>query len=111
MRKSGWLALIVVAGALGCADSSARPPRARPASKQQPAAKQQQQPAPAQVTPAEVVEATGKTRAIALEQAAVKARAKVEELLKKRFGEDGWKRRDHQLEPEYLQDMGVITLD
>src|SRR5262245_55515599 len=103
MRKSGCLALVVVVAVLARADARSKaPPKGRPAT---------QQPAAAQVAPVEVVEGTGKTRAIALDQAAERARGKVEELLKKRLGEGGWKRRPHQLEPDYLQDMGVITLE
>jgi len=111
MRTSCWLALLVIVGALGCADGSARPPKARPGPRQQQPATKQQQPAPAQVAGAEVVEGTGKNKDVALGNAAVAARAKVEELLRKRLGEGGWKRREYQLEPDYLQDMGVITLE
>src|SRR5262245_36423783 len=105
MSKCGWLAL--VAGALVLSQVCAGDKPVRKKGRSTP-------PAPAvtqQVTPVEVVEGSGKTRQQALDQAALRAQAKVEELLKGHLGEDRWQRRPHQLEPDYLQEMKVISLD
>lgn len=107
MSKCSWLALgaVVVALSLSqvCAGDKVVVKKGRAAAQAAPAAQQ--------LTPVEVVQGEGQTRQQALDQAGLRAQAKVEEQLRKRFGEGGWKRRPHQLEPDYLLEMGVLAAD
>lgn len=104
MRKNGWLTVLLAIVLVSHVSARGKAPRkGREPAPPPPAANQQ-------IAPTEIVEGTGKTRAIALEQAGLRGREKVEEMLRKQLGDGGWKRRDHQLEPDYLQEMGVLRL-
>lgn len=110
MKTSAWLAVAAVVLLLTRADAGGEK-KVVVVKKGRAAAAAAAPPAQQLVTPVEYVQGEGPTRELAQDQAALRAQAKVEELLRARFGEGGWKRRPHQLEPDYLQEMGVLVPD
>jgi hypothetical protein len=55
-----------------------------------------------------VVDGYGRTPSAARQVALENAQARVEELLRRRYGPNDWKPAEDQLRPEYLTEMGVI---
>jgi hypothetical protein len=103
MRSIGWLVLLAVAVAAGNLQVSFSVASSRQAKKRVAP--------PARVVPKgdNVVDGYGPTAVKAKERALEHAQEKVEELLRERFGPDGWRPNEEQLAADYLIHYAVVT--